>query len=326
MGAQSVVIPDRSHPEVQVAERVAVFVVTYRRPVLLAETLQGVLGQTRPPEAVIVINNDAADNVRRRLAGEFSGVEVVDLASNEGSGGGFACALDLAARLGYTWSWLLDDDAIPEPGALEALLGGVASFRAQQRIVGMAAATQVSPYGTFGGARWRHRIVRVPPAVRNGEKPFAIDVAYWAGLLIHRSVIERIGLPRTDFFRCFADYEYCLRVRRAAMEIVAVPASRVKHHTGMYRTVVRLGRRSVRLVYDPARHYYAARNEAYTAWRILRSPLAVLFHITRQVRLAVGDVIHEKQRLHRVRLRALGTLDGLRGRLGRRPDLETAGA
>ncbi|MGH2453011.1 MAG: glycosyltransferase [bacterium] len=315
-------ISERPHPAAAAAERVAAFVVTYRRPVLLADTLRGVLGQTHPPDAVIVINNDAADDVRARLAGEFPGVEVVDLASNEGSGGGFACALDLAARLGYTWSWLLDDDSIPEPASLEALLGALSHIRSAERPVAMAASTQLSPYGSFGGARWRHRIVVVPPVERSGSAPFSIDVAYWAGLMVHRSVMERIGLPRADFFRCFADYEYCLRVRRAAMEIIAVPASRVAHHNGMYRTVTRLGRTSVRLVYSPSRHYYSTRNEAYTAWRILRNPLAVFFHLTRQARLALGDILHEDQRLRRLRLRALGTLDGLRGRLGQRGDLE----
>lgn len=323
MSAQTIPVLEPVAGSERAVERVGTFLVTYRRPALLLTSLRGVMAQTRPPDSVIVINNDAEDDVRGRLAPEFPGVGVVDLPANEGSGGGFACALDLATRLGFTWSWLLDDDAVPEPEALEALLGVAARMRGAERVLGIVASTQVSPHGTFGGARWRYRVIPVPATVRTGGEPFSIDVAYWAGLLVHRSVVEQIGLPRADFFRCFADYEYCLRVRRAGMEIVAVPTSRISHHAdGMYRTVTRLGRRSVRLVYEPARHYYAVRNEAYTAWRILRNPLSVFFHLTRQVRLAAGDLLHEEQPIHRLRLRVLGTVDGLRGRLGRRQEIE----
>ncbi len=322
MSVQGVLTPEVGRSDRQSADSVSAFVVTYRRPELLAATLRGVVAQTRLPDAVIVINNDPADDVRVRVGSEFPGVEVLDMGGNEGSGGGFACALEMASRLGYTWSWLLDDDSIPDATSLEALLEAVGRLRGLDRAHAIAASTQVSPQGTFGGGRWRHRVIPVPVSERNGSEPYSVDVAYWAGLLVHRSVMERIGFPRADFFRCFADYEYCLRVRRAGIKIVGVPASRVAHHTAMYRASVRLGRRSVRLAYEPARHYYAARNEAYTAWRILRNPLAVAFFLGRQIRLGVGDLLHEERPLHRVRLRFLGALDGLRGRLGRREEIE----
>lgn len=303
-------------------ERVAAIVVTYKRPALLQACLRGILAQTRKPDGVIVLNNAPEEDVLSRVRSEFPGVGVVTLSENSGSGGGFACALQIANRCGYEWTWLLDDDAIPEPNALEELLTVAARSRVAGVPLGMAASLQVSPYGTFGGGHWRHRVVTIPAAQRNGSHPYPIDVAYWAGLLVHGSVMERVGYPRADFFRCFADYEYCLRLKRAAMEIIAVPTSRVTHHEGAYRTVVRLGRRSIRLRYDATRHYYAARNAAYTAWHILRNPLAILFHTTKLVRLAVGDLLHEEDGPRRVVFRIRGTLDGLRGRLGRRTDLE----
>jgi GT2 family glycosyltransferase len=186
----------------------------------------------------------------------------------------------------------------------------------------MVAPVQVSPRGAVGVARWRHRIVAVPESQRNGSQPFSVDVAYWAGLLVHQSVVARIGYPRSEFFRCYGDYEYCLRLRQAGMEIMAVPTSRVAHHEGLHRTVIRLGRPSVRTGYPPARYYYDARNAAFTAWHTMRSPLAVGFQIARQCRLALGDLLYEDQKLRRLRLRMRGTSDGLRGRLGRRQDIE----
>jgi len=315
------VIPlERTHSP----ESVAAFVVTFRRPLLLRANLRAIVSQTRKPDAVIIINNDPENGVYRLIADEFADVGVVNLAENLGSGGGFARALHIVSECGYAWGWLLDDDSIPEPETLGRLLAVATSMKREGRAIGMAAPVQVSSRGRFGGALWRERVVPAPAVQRNGEQPFPIDLAYWAGLLVHRSVVARIGYPRTDFFRCYADYEYCLRLRRAAMEIVAVPQSRVSHHEGLYQTMVKWGRPSVRRRYSPSRYYYDARNAAFTASHTMRSPLAVVFHLARQVRLAIGDLLYEDQKTGRLALRVRGTVDGLRGRLGRREDLEWA--
>lgn len=303
-------------------ERVGAFIVTYRRPEVLRENLAALQAQTRRLDGVVVINNDPGHDVRGVVRRDFPDVEVVDLAENVGSAGGFACALFIANRCHYTWAWLLDDDAIPEPSALDELLRISVRLRQDGRPVNLLAPVQVSPAGTFGGALWRNRVVAVPPAWRTGTEPFKIDLAYWAGLLAHRDVVNAIGFPRSDFFRCYGDYEYCLRARSVGMEIVAVPTSRVAHHEGLSRAVVRWGRRSVRSGYPPSRYYYDARNATFTAWHTMRSPLAVVFQLVRQARLAVGDLFYEDQKLRRVRLRFEGAADGLSGRLGRRPGLE----
>lgn len=302
-------------------EGVSAFVVTYRRPVSLRATLAALASQTRRPNSIIVMNNDPKGDVREGLRAEFPGTAVVDLAENVGSAGGFACALHIAWRQGVTWTWLLDDDATPYPDALEQLVRVATALRAAGRPVGLLAPTQISSTGRFGWANWRDRVTAVGPQ-RGDDQPFPIDLAYWAGLLVHRSVIEQVGYPRSEFFRTYADYEYCLRARRAGIEIVAVPASQIAHHEGLSRTVVRLGRRSVRHRYAPSRFYYDARNAAFTAWHTLRSPLAVLFQVIRQCRLAVGDLIYEDQKWRRMALRLQGTMDGLRGRMGRRETIE----
>jgi GT2 family glycosyltransferase len=301
---------------------VAAFVVTYRRPDLLRAVLIGVAAQSRQPDAVIVLNNDPAGRIRDGLEEEFPGIGIVDLAENGGSAGGFARALHLLQRCGYTWGWLLDDDSVPEPTALEELLAASARLRDAGRHAGILSPMQVSARGPFGGARWRHRIVEIPDRLRRGVEPFEIDLAYWAGMLVHRDVVARVGLPRLEFFRCYADYEYCLRARRVGTEIIAVPMSRVAHHDGLYRRVVRFGRPSVRTGYSPARYYYDARNAVFTAWHTLRSPVAVVFHVIRQCRLAIGDLLYEDQWLRRIGLRLRGTADGLLGRMGRRPEVE----
>ena len=49
-------------------------------------------------------------------------MRLATLAQNTGGAGGFAYGLALALADGADLVWLMDDDTVPEPGALRALL------------------------------------------------------------------------------------------------------------------------------------------------------------------------------------------------------------
>ena len=301
---------------------VGAFVLTFRRREPLVETLKGLLAQTRRPETITVLNADDADPLRPALAEAFPAVEAIDLDRNLGSAGGFSEALRIGFERGLSWIWLFDDDSVPHPDGLRELMAVVEAGQNERGSLGILAPLQVSPDRRFGVARWRDGIAAISQGDLGGVAPLDVDVAYWAGLLVGRHVVERIGYPRAEFFRCFGDYEYCLRARGAGFRVVAVPASHVEHDHGPPNRVVRLGRPSVRLRYPPSRYYYHVRNAGYTMRFVLRSPRAMVRHVLAQIRQMVGDLIYSDQKLRRVQMRLLGLVDGFRGRLGRRPDLE----
>ncbi len=302
-------------------ETVGAFVLTFRRRDSLAETLKGILRQSRHPNAVTVLNCDVSSPMKATLPQAFRGVEVIDLAENLGSGGGYHEALRRAGQRGFTWAWLFDDDSAPEAGALSELLRA-ASERADSEPIGMVAPVQVSPRSAYGVSLWRDRLVPLPRELCYGTAPVDVDAAYWAGLLVHRRVLDTIGYPRAEFFRCFADYEYCLRARMAGLRVVAVPTSRILHDTGPPKRIVWFGRPSIRHRYEPSRYYYHVRNAAYTTRFVVRSPRAAFLHTVRQFRHAAGDLVYSDRKLRRLWLRLLALVDGFRGRLGRRLDLE----
>ncbi len=299
---------------------VGAFVLTFRRPAVLASTLKGVLEQTRRVDQVTVLNCDTAEPLAPALEREFPGVAVIDLEANVGSAGGFSRALRLAYQQGLDWGWLLDDDSVPRPDALVELMRAAEAARTGAGLVGIMAPVQVSPRHVYGVSVWRNRLIRVP--VRRADPPVDVDVAYWAGMLVSRHVLDEIGYPRAEFFRCFGDYEFCLRARRAGFRVVAVPTSHIAHDHGRPNVVIRLGRPSIRLRYPPSRFYYHVRNVAFTTRFVLRSPKAMAWHVILQFRHAAGDLFYADRRWERVRLRFHGLLDGFRGRLGRRADLE----
>jgi len=118
-------------------------VVTRNRRALLERNLRALAGQTRPPDHILVVDNDSTDVSRewlRELATESTlgkkttgdglpdmprnGLPQIELIENENTGGagGFARGIEAALERDCDWIWCMDDDGYPEPNALERLL------------------------------------------------------------------------------------------------------------------------------------------------------------------------------------------------------------
>ena len=78
--------------------------------------------QSRDPDAVIVVDNASTDGTAAAVRAQFPAVHLAELTSNSGGAGGFAYGMALALAGGADLIWLMDDDTVPEPGALRALL------------------------------------------------------------------------------------------------------------------------------------------------------------------------------------------------------------
>src|SRR5437764_423392 len=102
--------------------RVAAVVVTHNRRELLLEALAAVHAQSRAPDAVIVVDNASADGTAAAVRARFPSVRLAELARNTGGAGGFAYGMALALAGAADLTWLMDDDTVPEPGALRAML------------------------------------------------------------------------------------------------------------------------------------------------------------------------------------------------------------
>src|SRR5690242_6912689 len=100
--------------------RVAAVVVTHRRPVLLARTLAALGAQSRPLDAILLVDNGGDAGADR--ASWPATVKLIRPHANLGGAGGFALGMRHAVAAGHDWIWLLDDDAIARPDALARLL------------------------------------------------------------------------------------------------------------------------------------------------------------------------------------------------------------
>lgn len=294
--------------------RVAAVVVTHNRPDLLQQALAALRLQTRPLDAIVVVDN-ASDAASAARLGRPDDVTVLRSDTNLGGAGGFALGMAHAFAAGHDWIWLLDDDAIARPDALARLFDAFDALGGPSADVGALCGT----VREFGDIALQHRrryhhatgLERALPLASYAGAPCRTDTASFVGLLVSATAIARAGLPEPAFFIAYDDTEYTLRLGRAGLAIWLAPASVVEH----------LRERRGRLRAGPfgSKHYFTIRNRIAVARGYASLPLAptgVGITFALALWLASGGLF--QRGALRILLRAIG--DGVRGRLGAYPE------
>jgi rhamnopyranosyl-N-acetylglucosaminyl-diphospho-decaprenol beta-1,3/1,4-galactofuranosyltransferase len=222
------------------AVSVAVALVTFNRKALLVESIEALLAQTSPVERILVVDNASTDGTPELLRerGLLDEPRVVHhrLAENSGGAGGFAEGVRLGLQTGSDWVWLLDDDAAPEPDALERLLAAPAA--ADPGTVALC------PKVVLADGRLDHimrgdfhrRLRYLPEAGYAAGR--ALGFTSFVGPLVRAEAARAAGLPKAEFFVWGDDVEYSLRLRRYG-ELRLVPNSVIVHKAtshGSYQT------------------------------------------------------------------------------------------
>lgn len=245
---------------------VAAIVVTYNRRALLTQCLAALRAQSWPLDRIVVVDNASVDGTRELLCAEPEPVQPLLLDENAGATGGFCEGMEAAMAAGADWLWLLDDDTIPRPDALERLLD--ASERAPRRPLVLVSRVVWSD----GRAHpmnlpiLRRRDVRgMAEGAARGMLP--LRAGSWVSMLVSRTAIERYGLPARHFFFQADDIEFTARVLRDEPGY-AVPDSVAEHRTRTPHDALSDP--------DDRRFYYHARNTLYMlrghAWAAHEKP------------------------------------------------------
>ena len=246
--------------------RVAAVVVTYNRRDLLLEALAAVHAQSRVPETVIVVDNASGDGTAAAVRAAFPAVHLAELATNSGGAGGFAYGMALALADAADLIWLMDDDTVPEPGALEALLA------ARQAHPAPPPALVASRVVWTDGRPHPMNTPRTKPFAGQAERLAAAEAgctpirsASFVSVLVDAAQCRRRGLPQADYFLWNDDFEFTTRLLRGNAGLLC-PASVVVHKTATFG--------STNVDPGPQRFFYEVRNKI---WMLkTRAPLAPL--------------------------------------------------
>lgn len=237
------------------APRVVAVIVTYNRRDLVLEALRAVRAQQRPPEQVIVVDNASADSTADAVRAAFPEVNLAELGANYGGAGGFAYGMGAALADGADLIWAMDDDTIPQPGALSALLA------ARARYEGRAPAIVASTVLWTDGRLHPMNTPRHKPMAAAAERAAAaasgcvpIRSASFVSVLIDAAECRSRGLPKADFFLWNDDFEFTTRLLRRNVGLLC-PDSVVVHKTKTFGSTDA----------DPGdRFYFEVRNKIWT--------------------------------------------------------------
>ena len=216
-------------------DSVCAVVVTYNRRNLLLECLKALQKQTRPIQAIYLIDNASIDGTPELLlekgyikelppkdlkepwAKEFEIKNLTDenyirlyyvrMCENTGGAGGFHEGVKRTYEKGYDWLWLMDDDVEPKSDCLENMFKYTSISKC------------IHPYKFYkDGSQflWEQHLDIISGWVallndisfRNGKDYCYVNVGCFEGMLINRNIVGKIGFPDPRFFIALDDTTY----------------------------------------------------------------------------------------------------------------------
>jgi glycosyltransferase involved in cell wall biosynthesis len=213
---------------------VTAVVAAYNAERYIGETVEAILGQTRPPDEVVVVNDGSTDGTAEELRRFGADVRVIDQANASAAGAynrGFAEARgDYIARCDADDIWQPDKlerqlAAVAEHPRIDIAIGGAWIFGREDRLFAPAPGDGLLEHDAFT------------------RRMYDWNVVCSATALIRRELAERLG-PLIVGLVC-EDYDYWLRALQARAVFYYDPAILVRyrqHDTNVTNNVLKMAR------------------------------------------------------------------------------------
>jgi rhamnopyranosyl-N-acetylglucosaminyl-diphospho-decaprenol beta-1,3/1,4-galactofuranosyltransferase len=229
---------------------VCAVVVTYNRRDLLEECLAALKGQSRKVDRILVVDNASTDGTPELLRTNHPDVDLLEMPQNEGGAGGFHEGMKRATEEGNEWLWLMDDDTIPRPDALERLLASL------DRLDGLPEPIMLGSKAVWTDGNWHPmnfvgaRLADYPGFLDASTKGLiSVRTVTFVSLLVRSDAVRRYGLPHKHYFIWSDDIEWTARVLMHERGYL-VADSVVEHKTKTAHTAPETGEK----------FYFAVRN------------------------------------------------------------------
>ncbi|MBS7566173.1 glycosyltransferase family 2 protein [Mucilaginibacter sp. Bleaf8] len=329
-----------------IKHKISVLTVTYGdRWKFLHQVIERVIGFEQVSD-VIIVNNASTYSVSDKVkALGDNRLKVLDFEDNLGSAGGYKAALAYAHQHTdadfYFW---LDDDNVPDENSLPVLLNAFAELEGLNELTALyclrtdrKAHIKVAqgenpdryylvpdnflgfnlfriPYNQL--QKWRDKRVA---ASRPHQKYAQLPYVPYGGLLLPKTVVDKIGYPDERFYLYVDDSEYSYRVTAAGGKIWLVPACEVadvdKSQGVGYKPKGLFA--SVLLDQWSFRTYYHVRNRIYF-YNKVATKNRLVFYLNKFLLmnwLKLISIINAQQKEYKKL--AVAVYDGLHGNLGK---------
>lgn len=249
-----------------------VIIVAWNQADLTLDCLASLEAAGVAPEQIWLVDNGSGPELLARVGARFPALRSLRLAQNRGFAGGNNAGAAAALAAGAEALFLLNNDALVEPGTLPALAAAL------ERDPGLGAVAPKVYYATDG-----HVIQSVglsvdrdsgqarmlgsnQPDQGQHDAPAEREALFGCAMLIRREAWQQAGPLWEPFFNYAEETDWCLRARACGWRLRYEPAALVWHRT------------SSSLGWDsPLKAYLITRNQLYLrqrhthgGWRGLR--------------------------------------------------------
>lgn len=226
-------------------EKIIAVIVTYNRLEKLKKCIDCLMKQSVSLDNLVIVNNASSDGTTQYLqVVNNQKIIHIKLDENTGGSGGFERGIKEAVSLGADWIWGMDDDAFPRIDALEKLIEVKMIYEKEKICMWSNCNNDTSFEGDYK----------------------YVDKLMFVGFFISKKMIEKIGVPRGDFFIYYDDIEYSERIRESNYSIIKVKNSIIDHNDSASNTLIKFKIRGheLQIVSCPKqdwRVYYWVRND-----------------------------------------------------------------
>jgi GT2 family glycosyltransferase len=216
------------------------------------QTLDALLGQTRPPDEVLVLDDCSDDGSAAELAAAYPDVEVTVAPDNRGCVANFNAGLRAMLDRGVDAVLLVTHETELEPDALETLL---ARLEAEPRLgavgplIGFLSArdTVFSAGGMLMARTWQNPHAGMYDALDDwrGTGPRSVPWLDTACVLLRTSALRDVGLLAEQYFHYYDDVQLGVQLNQAGWRVECLCDAVARQEPGLlseyYRVRNRLG-------------------------------------------------------------------------------------
>lgn len=291
-------------------DQIYAVVLSYKRKDLLKRCLDGINAQTRPCAGIIVVDNASNDGTEEMLLqSQLPNLKVYVLSHNTGASGGFSAGFRIAYQQGADHIWMMDDDVVPEPNALEELVNAGGRLTANGNPYSFLLSRAYTEDGLLTNVP---SVDTRPNEVDYENWPLLLDLgvipvrpATYVSILVPRASLQRHGLPLAAMFMWGDDTEYTMRISQDAPGYL-VASSKVWHLRKVSGSI------SIQREVDPNRtalHRHFVRNELFIARRYYSRRRVVTVFLSR---LILAARMFKAGQTHKSRIVVKGLLESFR--------------
>ncbi len=203
------------------------------------ECLNSLREMDYPNFETIVVDNGSTDGSQERIKREFPEVSLIENHKNLGVGEGNNVGIRHALGKGAEYIFLLNNDAIVDPQVLQELI----NVAENDRMIGIAGPliyfyddpTKIQSAGLH--IDFRDAVCRLRGYKRRDTGDYSkmeeVNSASGCGMLVKKSVIQKVGLLDPEYFAYGDDIDWSLRTKKAGFKVVFVPQAKMWHKGSM---------------------------------------------------------------------------------------------